>query len=152
MSRSWRNSNFAKPSPAMAALRWPPPPCLPPPANFARKACCEPIGEWRDASSVIGSALRRRSWRKFIILKRPNEKAARRPLESKLRYPVIPEAFPTQPETRTRRLSFQEGLHLVQTTTGNRCQWRSCAKINLAKSPWPMRGQNARHTGRVMKK
>jgi len=22
----------------------------------------------------------------------------------------------------------------------------------LAKSPWPMRGQNARHTGRVMKK
>ena len=24
--------------------------------------------------------------------------------------------------------------------------------LGLAKSPWPMRGQNARHTGRVMKK
>ena len=24
--------------------------------------------------------------------------------------------------------------------------------FGLAKSPWPMRGQNARHTGRVMKK
>ena len=24
--------------------------------------------------------------------------------------------------------------------------------MGLAKSPWPMRGQNARHTGRVMKK
>ena len=26
------------------------------------------------------------------------------------------------------------------------------ASKGLAKSPWPMRGQNARHTGRVMKK
>jgi outer membrane protein assembly factor BamB len=37
--------------------------------------------------------------------------------------------------------SYNRKLYAIQT-----------ASKGLAKSPWPMRGQNARHTGRVMKK
>jgi outer membrane protein assembly factor BamB len=34
----------------------------------------------------------------------------------------------------------------------NRLYAINTESLGLAKSPWPMRGQNARHTGRVMKK
>ena len=37
--------------------------------------------------------------------------------------------------------SWDDGLYAIKTDSKG-----------LAKSPWPMRGQNARHTGRVMKK
>ena len=37
--------------------------------------------------------------------------------------------------------SFDHKLYAIKTES-----------LGLAKSPWPMRGQNARHTGRVMKK
>ena len=37
--------------------------------------------------------------------------------------------------------SFDKKLYAIKTDSKG-----------LAKSPWPMRGQNARHTGRVMKK
>jgi outer membrane protein assembly factor BamB len=37
--------------------------------------------------------------------------------------------------------SFDKKLYAIKTDSQG-----------LAKSPWPMRGQNARHTGRVMKK
>ena len=37
--------------------------------------------------------------------------------------------------------SFDKKLYAIKTES-----------LGLAKSPWPMRGQNARHTGRVMKK
>jgi NAD(P)-dependent dehydrogenase (short-subunit alcohol dehydrogenase family) len=63
-----KNSNSAKSSPAMAALRGPPPLCSPPLANFVRRAGPELIGEWRDARFAVGWALRRRSWWKFIVL------------------------------------------------------------------------------------
>ena len=37
--------------------------------------------------------------------------------------------------------SFDKKLYAIKTES-----------LGLAKSPWPMRGQNAQHTGRVMKK
>ena len=35
---------------------------------------------------------------------------------------------------------------------GNKLYALKTDSKDLAKSPWPMRGQNARHTGRVLKK
>ena len=57
---------------------------------------------------------------------------------------------PTRASLLSGMYQRQAGIGLM--TGDNKLYAIKTESLGLAKSPWPMRGQNARHTGRVMKK
>ena len=91
------------------------------------------------------------------------EQAAKEPLKTK-EAPEKSKPKPTPIKPGTLLWEFETGDGLVSSPAigsdgtvyvgsyDNKLYAINTNSKGLAKSPWPMRGQNARHTGRVMKK